>query len=183
MDIKNFYQNVRNLKLIKRTGWVERGVKDPESVSDHSFMVALLCLAFPKDGIYKDKAVMMALVHDLAESKTGDIISKENWPEGGTMSSSEKSKLEEDAIQKILSNLQDEDSDEIFRLWKEYDEGKTPEAKFVRDIDILERTMQALEYHVKGDYEKTLVPFFENKAKIEDPEIRSFLEEYMKGMV
>lgn len=35
---------------------------------------------------------------------------------------------------------------EYFNIWKEYEERKTKEAKFVKAIDNLEMTLQALEY-------------------------------------
>ena len=79
MNIVEFYKTVRKLKEIKRAGWIERGIKNSESVADHSFMVTILCIAFPKQEINKEKAIKMALVHDLGESEIGDLITKEHW--------------------------------------------------------------------------------------------------------
>ncbi len=40
----DFIAEAGKLKRIPRTGWVESGVPDPESVADHSFRVALIAL-------------------------------------------------------------------------------------------------------------------------------------------
>jgi len=187
MNIKKFYQTVRKLKDIKRSGWIERGVKGPESVSDHSFMVAILCLIIPKDGVDKNKAIKMALVHDLAESETGDIMErahfKDELPTGWKkhiITKAEKDERERKEMKKIVSSLPENISKEIFDLWEEYEERKTKEALFVKDIDVLERVFQALDYHDKQNYEKTLEVFWDNKNKdldvIKDKKIRKFLE-------
>lgn len=39
-----FLQALERLKNIPRAGWVERGVRSPESVSDHSFRMVVLCM-------------------------------------------------------------------------------------------------------------------------------------------
>ena len=45
-DLINFFTKVGQLKKIKRTGWVLRGVQDPESIADHSFRLALMAWIF-----------------------------------------------------------------------------------------------------------------------------------------
>jgi putative hydrolase of HD superfamily len=180
MDIKKFYDIAKNLKDTRRAGWVERGVSDPESVSDHSFMVSLLCLIFPNDNINKAKAVKMAVVHDLAESTVGDLISKENW-EGGSISKADKFKLEKKAIADIVSCLGEKEASDVLSLWLEYEEGKSPESVFVKDIDILERIMQANEYQKKGNHLKPLLPFFKDADKIKNESVRKFLDSMLGG--
>ena len=52
------------LKRGKRAGWVQRGVREVESVADHSFRVALFALFTARardDGTDADKCVRMAL--------------------------------------------------------------------------------------------------------------------------
>jgi len=178
MDIGKFYETVVKLKEIKRRGWIERGVKDPESISDHSFMVALLCLIVPKQGIDKNKAVKMALVHDLAESITGDYISTENWS-GGTISKEEQLKKEEQAMKEILPLLDNETAKEIVSLWKEYEEGETTEARFVKDVDALEVLLQAYDYYSKKNYEKDLTVFWDKKGlnRIKDQNIKKLVKD------
>jgi len=100
MKLLEFIRIVNKLKHIKLTGWVEREIKNPESVADHSFMVALLCILLGNRKINREKAIKMALIHDLAEAEIGDIITKEKWPEKGIISEKEKIKLEENVIKK-----------------------------------------------------------------------------------
>jgi len=51
MDLLEFAKKVRELKDLKRTGWVQRGVSDPESVADHSFMLAILACVYSKNSV------------------------------------------------------------------------------------------------------------------------------------
>jgi len=78
-----FLHRVENLKTQKRKGWMIRGIKNPESIADHSYRMAIIALTLSKEeGLDQNKCVKMALAHDLAESIVGDItpydkISKE----------------------------------------------------------------------------------------------------------
>jgi len=160
--LSDFLEVARNLKSVKRTGWVERGVSGPESVADHSCMMALMCMAMPADGrVNRDRAVGMALVHDLAEAETGDIIKKENWPVGGSMAAAEKADLERKALKNMLAGVERRTASEMLGLWEEYEEGVTAEAIFVRDIDVAERIMQAKSYHDKGNFSRSLEGFWD----------------------
>lgn len=65
------------LKDELRSGWQLREIADPESVAAHTWGTATLCLLFADEaGIDRDRAVSMALVHDLAEARTGDIATR-----------------------------------------------------------------------------------------------------------
>ncbi len=69
------------LKSVPRTGWLDRGVPllQVESVADHSLGVALLAwgcaLQRRAEGVAIDpeRVLMLAILHDLAEAKTGDV--------------------------------------------------------------------------------------------------------------
>lgn len=162
MDLIGFLDTARKLKSTRRTGWVERGVSGPESVADHSCMMALMCMAMPADGrIDKSKAIRMALVHDLAEAETGDIIKKESWPAGGSMAAADKADLERKALKNMLAGVERRTASEMLGLWEEYEEGITPEAVFVRDIDVAEMIMQAKSYHDKGNFSRSLEGFWD----------------------
>jgi putative hydrolases of HD superfamily len=69
MNIKALMLNAGKLKELKRTGWVESEVSDPESVADHSYRVALLTMVLSdKEGLDTLKAVRISLLHDLVVS-------------------------------------------------------------------------------------------------------------------
>jgi|TARA_B100000683_G_scaffold252409_1_gene269273 putative hydrolase of HD superfamily len=135
------------LKRVKRAGWVQRGVREVESVADHSFRVALFALFTARardDGTDADKCVRMALVHDLAECVVGDIT-----PNDGV--SDEEKREREGKAMRALTAACGAVGDEVRALWEEYEAGETKEAKLVKDADKLEMVMQASEYESIGD--------------------------------
>jgi len=182
MDLIKFFEIALKLKEVERTGWVERGVRNPETSADHSFMVALMALVLSRGRkLERDKVLRMALVHDLPEAIVGDIISKENWTSGGQMWQKDKVAKERPAMRKLASLA---GSPEMLRLWEEFEAQKTPESRFVKDTDRLATILQAVEYHRKGNYKKPLPPFWDEKgiSMIKDPELRKFLESVPKGL-
>jgi len=160
------------LKRTEREGWKRFGVEDLESVADHSFRAAFIALVFGKkfclDGF---KLVKLLLVHDLAESEIGDITPND------PISDQKKFVKEEKAIKDISSSF---DNDlNIAELWKEFESGETREAVIARDIDRLERILQALEYDEEYP-EKDLSEFLvEGENEIESQEVREFINEVL----
>jgi putative hydrolase of HD superfamily len=134
-------------------------------------------MVLPFDGD-RCKAVKMAVVHDLAESEIGDLITKENWAKCGTISAADKAVLEKDALEKMLSNLDKKTSDEIMNLWNEYGDGKTSEAVFVKDIDAAERMIQAYRYDKDKRSKKTLHGFWDHRNidKIKNESIKTLVK-------
>src|SRR3972149_6492956 len=72
--IVEFLQIVSQLKKAKRSGWISQvGVKDPESVADHSFMCTVLAMCIGDINDFNVQKIMrMALLHDIHESIIGD---------------------------------------------------------------------------------------------------------------
>lgn len=65
------------LKDEKRTGQQLYSVEDVDSIADHSWSVALLTLVFgEKEELDMEKALKMAIVHDLGEAETGDVAQR-----------------------------------------------------------------------------------------------------------
>lgn len=150
------------LKKIQRTGWLLQGVKDVESVAEHSWRVAMLALFFAKDlKLDESKLVKMSLIHDLGEVIIGDI----KWEQGKKVIASQEIKHqdEEKAIRKLFRD--NPSFKEYIDLWKEFNEQKTKEAKLVKEFDKLEMVVQALEYQREGYPAKNFDQFWENGAK------------------
>lgn len=138
----DFMGYVGKLKRIDRTGWVIRGVKDPESVADHSFRTAIMALVLSDNaGVDRNRTVSLALVHELAESIVGDLT-----PSDG-ISKDEKHRLESDAFRQVCGGI--ESGHELIGMFEEYETNKTPEAQFVHRLDKLEMMIQAHEYGVE----------------------------------
>lgn len=82
------------------------------------------------------------------------------------------------SVTKLLeeSKVCKEVGDEMFSLWKEYEEGKTPEAILVKDIDKFDMVLQADHYEV--DQNLNLEQFFSStKGKFKHPFIQDLEKE------
>ncbi|MGH2461439.1 MAG: HD domain-containing protein [Chloroflexota bacterium] len=127
------------LKRVKRAGWVRVGLPQPESVADHSYRVALLAVLFgPRLGLDVERMTRLALLHDLAEARVGDLT-----PADG-IGGSEKHAWERAAFAEIVAGLPEARS--LDDLWREYETGASPEARAVHQLDKLELALQTLEY-------------------------------------
>jgi len=140
------------LKDVERAGWAMHGIVAPESVADHSFGTALLCLLYAADaGVDRDRAVAIALAHDLAEAVTGDFANRADAADR-RVSDAEKAAAERAAI----ASLVPPEAAELRELWLEYEERASAEALFVRDMNILDMCLQALAYEEWGRYDPTV---------------------------
>ena len=170
------FHDFLTLKKIRRTGWQLRGIRDGESLADHCFGVVLLThLLSPMfSGIDKNKAVAMAIVHELGECRVGDI------PYTALAYFPEKSELETRAVKDILAPLAPEISGENLELFVEFEAGTTIEARFVRAIDKLEMLITAAEYEKAGF--SGLTDFWNNDSTFKHLEEFVALADYAKHL-
>lgn len=158
------------LKRLRRTGWLDRGLPpdEAETVAAHLHRTALLAwLAAAGDpALDRDRVLKLALIHDLAEAVTGDpapyrpeAIPPVSEPDArraffsvrhrrSGADSRRKRDEENAAFATITRELPAATRDELAALWREYEAGATPEARFVKDADNLEAYLQAREYLV-----------------------------------
>lgn len=159
-DDIDFLLESYNVKDEVRTGWLFKGVTDPESVASHVWGVKFLCLLYAEEAdVDEGKAVKMAVVQDLPEAKTGDLVS-EKHADRYERTDEEKEELE----RKAMHELPPEDRfDEIIGLWEEYQERETEVAKFVKDMDMIDMCIQALKYEKeeRRSPEKDMEEFFD----------------------
>lgn len=157
MKFLNFFSKIGELKEVKRTGWLVRGIQNAESVSDHSFRLALLALVYGKQqGLDVERCVELALVHDLHEVFSGDII----WPtadEEKKFAEEKKGILE---LIKFLPEANKQEKEQLLSLWNECAEKKTAESKLVHDLDKIEMLLQVIEYKSQGKAKENLEEFF-----------------------
>ena len=81
MNIKNVQQLIDvigKFKDLKRSGWVNKKVVNPESDAEHSFSVAFMTMLMAPDNLDKEKCLKLALIHDLAEIYAGEYTPHEN---------------------------------------------------------------------------------------------------------
>jgi len=161
-NLLELFRQAGLLKTVKRTGWALKGIEEVESVADHSWRVALMCALLGKEkNLDISKVVLMALIHDLGEIEIGDL----RWESGRKVIGDQKEKHadEEKSVKKLFKGIKD--SGEYVALWQEFNEQKTKEARFVKQVDKLEMAFQALEYEQAGCPKDSLNEFWENAEK------------------
>jgi putative hydrolase of HD superfamily len=161
LNLVKFFHLVEKLKLEKRRGWLDRGVKDCESVADHSFRLALMAMVFAKrQKLDVDKAVKMALVHDLPEAICGDVASRIKEADQ-KISNKEKQRKEIKALDEMLGFLDEGLAEEIRELWHDFEFKKSPEARLLYELDRVEAIFQAREYEQRANFKVSLKEFFD----------------------
>ncbi|KXN66598.1 hypothetical protein CONCODRAFT_80447 [Conidiobolus coronatus NRRL 28638] len=174
IKLLSFFNQIEQLKKIKRTGWIENHVQNPESIADHMHRMGIMAMMIEDHTIDRDRCIKIAIVHDLAEAIVGDIA-----PSAG-ISKEEKQQLEMDAMHTFINNLENSlPIQNIFQLWKEYEDNITPEARLVKDLDKFEMLVQAFEYE-KADDKLNLQDFFDTtQSKVIHPQVQCWLTELL----
>lgn len=133
-----FYEEVGKLKRLRRTGWVNRSIPDPETVAEHMYRSQFVAYDLAKKmGADPVACASMMMLHDLSEARVGDIT-----PEDGV--SKEEKLARETRAMRALSRLSD--NPEFLDVFREYEEKQTLRARICNDADQLECLIQALEY-------------------------------------
>lgn len=172
-----FFHLLEKLKLEKRKGWLNRGIKDCESVAEHSFRLALMAMVFgERKKLDVNKVVKMAIIHDLPEAICGDVATTPN-DEKNLELQKEKHKREEQALEKVLAGLEGKIKEEIWKLWQEYEKKESEEAKLVFELDRLEGIFQAREYEDRKNFKVTLEEFYEfGNVRLRAGELKAVFE-------
>ena len=148
--------HVQALKQLPRTGWLLAGIRQPESVADHSFAMSWLAILLAEtinvdyraQGLTAPLQVahllQIALVHDLAECLLTDLPKRSTELIGKEV----KHQAEADALAQFFQQMPNRAHYQA--CWQEYVEGITPEGRLVRDADKLEMIHQALCYEQTG---------------------------------
>ncbi|HSB57820.1 MAG TPA: HD domain-containing protein [Nitrosopumilaceae archaeon] len=169
----DFFNIVSELKKTPRKGWKEKlGLQNPESVADHSYMTAIIAMILSDlKGLDTKKILKMSLLHDLAESITGDLMPEE-------ISKTDKMELENQIISDIFTKLPTKLADDYTKIWHEYHKTESKEAELVHEVDRLEMALQARKYRSEGLQEDKLETFFSSARKnIKSKEILEILDE------
>jgi putative hydrolase of HD superfamily len=136
------------LKKLPRSGWLVAGIREPESVADHSFRVAVLAYAIAvQEGANPEHAATLGLFHDFPEARTGDV------PAIGKpyVRTADPNTVIADQTAALPANL----ASHITALIAEHESAKTPaatlESRCSRDADKLDCLIQAREYQAAGN--------------------------------
>lgn len=173
--IFDFLHKIENLKSTLRYNKTTSGRK--ESTAEHTWRLALIIFIIAdelKIKIDVNRAIKIALVHDLAEALTGDIdailIAE------GKFSKDEKEKQEIEAIMNLQKTLPEVIGKEISDLWHEYNDCKTSEAKFVKALDKIETLTQLAESGYKIYDKPEFIANYANKSVKSFPELSEMLK-------
>lgn len=138
-DLELLYE-VGSLRFIERA-WKQFLNPDYANLAEHHLRVVWIALLLAKyEGKGNvEKIMKMALVHDVSESRTGDL----NY-----LGKQYATRNESKAISDILKDT--ELGDELSELWHEYESKKTIEAKIVKDADFLDVDLELKEQKSMG---------------------------------
>lgn len=188
--IFDFLHKVEKLKSTLRYNQTSSG--RTESSAEHSWRLTLMVFVFAEElqlDVDCNRAMKIAIVHDIAESITGDIDAVKIHD--GRMSKEEKEKMELVAMNELKNILSDDLGLNIYNLWQEYEIGETREAKFVKALDKIETLTQLYEAGNKFYDRPDFIANYANKAVQNFPELidalmivkRKLKEEYKKGNI
>jgi len=140
----NFFAEAGLLKHIKRSGWWVAGIKDPESVAEHSFRTAVMAfyLAY-LEGVDPYKVVVMALFNDIHEARINDLHKMGHYY-------IDFKEAEKKVFKDQVAFLPKQISAVMKKMRQDYDKQGTKESIVARDADILECLLQAKEYYDSG---------------------------------
>lgn len=144
MSVLELLEELQSLDQVPRMGYALRGIADPESVSEHMFHVLFLVWALGKNvpGLDRLKALEIAMVHDLAEVRFGDLPR----PAARYLPSGAKDEAENRALRDLLEPLGGDEA----ALLVEYQQRETLEARFVAVCDKLQILIKADVYLRRG---------------------------------
>lgn len=132
------YLEALKLKALSRSGWVRAGVPQPESVAAHSWGVAWLGLNFCPPQLDRQRVLELALLHDLAECRVGDLTPYD------PVTPAAKERAEAEALGRLAAPLAK--GNEWRERLEEYQAAQTAEARLVQALDKLDMALQALAY-------------------------------------
>lgn len=143
--VLHLFEAIHPLDRVQRAGFILRGVTEPESVAAHSHFVALMTLLFLDqypEIFDRDRALTMALIHDLCESKLMDIP----MPSADAHLREAKDEAEVNITRELLGGF----GERLIEYQRDFVEARSPEARLVRGIDKAQMMIKVLMYEREG---------------------------------
>ncbi|MEU3920545.1 HD domain-containing protein [Streptomyces sp. NPDC029004] len=131
------------LKRAKRSGWWIAGVKDPETIAEHSFRTAVIGAVLAlMEGADPAKVALLCTFHDTQETRVSDI------PHIGRryLEAASNEKVTADQVSAAYPAVREG----IQRIVEEYENSSSLEVIVAHDADKLECLVQAVEYREQG---------------------------------
>jgi putative hydrolase of HD superfamily len=136
---------LQRLKRLERTGWILRGMPNgTESIASHSFGVGVTAMMLADQinarGLEIDceRTLRMALLHDWAETRVGDM------PKTATnyFGAEARKTAETLAFAEVVSGLGDLEAGYI-SLYQDYEQRNSLEARIVKAADVIDLLVEA----------------------------------------
>ena len=142
--IVDYFFEAGALKRIPRTGWLNAGIKHPESVAEHSYRTGLIgAVLAVMEGADPAKVAFMGVIHDTQESRIGDIayIGRRYVKAADNRDvTADQTAGAPPTVREALAAVVDE-----------IESHETKESIIHRDADKLECLFQAIEYRETGN--------------------------------
>jgi putative hydrolase of HD superfamily len=200
----DFLIKINKLKEMPRTGWILMDVKNPETIAEHIFRVAVAAwLLGAEKKLNIERAIKIALSHDLCELYAGDMTPFSyylNLPQNKKerkkmlmkwvrLSKKEKEKRgkikfqkEKKGLLKLIKSLSPGIRKEIFSSWFDYENRITKEGRFVKELDRIETLIQSIEYFGKDEKVAGSSWWEGTEEIVEDPMLLDFLKVIQKKL-
>jgi putative hydrolase of HD superfamily len=144
---------LQRLKRLDRTGWVLRGLPPgSESVGAHSYGVAVVAMVLADEFRIKDiavdieKVLRMALLHDAAEVRMGDLPRTAVMYFGAEV----RAQAETAAFRDIVEGLGIQLAEAYSSVHLEYELRNSLESRIVKAADLIDLLLQALAFERSG---------------------------------
>lgn len=132
-----FCREIDKEKFIKRQTYCT-DVKTKENDAEHAWHMAVMTLIlaeYSNEKINVLKTIAMLLIHDLVEIDAGDTYA---YDEEAKRTQAER---EKQAADHLFYLLPEDQAEKLYQLWMEFEEAKTPEARFARTMDNFQPVM------------------------------------------
>lgn len=140
----NFISEAGLLKRVMRSGWWVIGIKDAETVAEHSFRCSVIGYVIAcMENVPAYKVLLMTLFNDIHEARINDLHKM-------SQRYVEMRKAEDKAFSEQITPLPENMRKELRGMHGDYRKQKSKESVIARDADILECLIQAKEYHEYG---------------------------------
>jgi len=143
-NIVEFIFEAGALKRVPRSGWSVLGIKNPESVADHSFRCAVIgYLIAHMEKVSVHRTLLMTLFNDIHEARITDLHKM-------AQRYIDSRSAEDASFEEQVGSLPEGILQELSDVREDYRAQESKESIVARDSDILECLIQAKEYYEHG---------------------------------
>jgi putative hydrolase of HD superfamily len=142
--VVDYFFEAGTLKRLPRTGWLNAGIKHPETIAEHSHRTGLIgAVLAMMEGADPAKVAFMGVIHDTQETRIGDIA----YVGRRYLEAADNRDVTNDQTAGAPSSVRDA----LAAIVDEIESYETLESIIHRDADKLECLFQAIEYRETGN--------------------------------